>query len=153
LLLEALGQIEASVEHIGSTAVPGLAARDIIDIMIGLRDFVEADGLVPKIVTLGYTYVPDYEDVMPYRRFFRKIRGGVDTNHIHMVEIGKSFWQRHLLFRDYLRQNPEVVAKYAMLKEELAQQEWENSNDYAEAKTQFIKKVEQYVRRQKRADL
>jgi len=153
LLLEALGQVEACIEHIGSTAVPGLAAREIIDIMIGLRDFAEADDLVPKIVTLGYTYVPEYEDVMPYRRFFRKIQSGRDTNHIHMVEMGKPFWQRHLSFRDYLRHNPEVVAKYALLKKELAQHDWKDSNDYVEAKTRFIKKVEQEARQQKRADL
>jgi len=116
LLLEALGQVEASVEHIGSTAVPGLAAREIIDIMIGLRDFAQADDLVSKIITLDYTYVPEYEDVMPYRRFFRKIQNGRVTNHIHMVEVDKTFWQKHLSFRDYLRHNPEAVARYALLK-------------------------------------
>jgi len=123
LLLEALGSVEACIEHIGSTSVPGLASREIIDIMIGLRDFNEADDLVPRIVALGYTYVPQYEDEMPYRCFFRKIQDGRVTHHIHMVEMDKQFWQKHLLFRDYLRQDPEAAAEYALFKKELAQRD------------------------------
>ena len=59
-----------------------------------------------------------------------------------MVEIGSEFWQRHLRFRDYLRSHPETALEYAKLKKELAQQDWQDSNDFSEAKTEFIRSVE-----------
>ena len=145
-LLTVLAKTVAGIEHVGSTAVPGLAARPVIDIMIGLYNFSEADGLVQKVVALDYTYIPEYESVMPNRRFFKKIQNGKITHHIHMVEINSEFWKRHLLFRDYLRENREVAKKYGLLKEELAKQEWKDTNDYAEAKTQFIRKIEEQIK-------
>ena len=143
LLLHTLEDSVAQIEHIGSTSVPGLVSKPIIDIMVGLADFSMADSLVPKIVNLGYTYFPEFEDVLPNRRFFKKLLGGEATHHIHMTEIGSEFWQRHLLFRNYLRCNRETAEEYASLKKELAKQDWEVSNDFAEAKTDFIKRVEE----------
>lgn len=134
------------IEHIGSTSVYGLAAKPIIDIMIGLHDFSVADKLVPEIVALGYLYIPKYEKVMPYRRFFKKFTGGIATHQIHMVQAGGEFWERQLLFRDYLRANPVVAASYEVLKKELAKLEWEDVNDYADAKTAFIRNIENRAR-------
>ena len=143
LLLKALGDSVAQIEHIGSTAVPGLVSRPIIDIMVGLADFSMANSVVPEIVNLGYTYFPKFEDVMPNRRFFKQLVDGTATHHIHMTEIDSEFWRRHLLFRDYLRSHPEMAAEYATLKKQLAKQDWNDSNDFAETKTDFIKKVEE----------
>ena len=109
LLQAVLGEVSAKVEHIGSTSVDRLAAKPIIDIMIGLTDFSVADGLVPRIETLGYEYIKKYEDEMPFRRFFVKNLKGIRTHQIHMVEIDSEFWGRHLLFRDYLRHNPAIA--------------------------------------------
>ncbi|MHC4907475.1 MAG: GrpB family protein [Planctomycetota bacterium] len=131
-----------SIEHVGSTSVPDLIAKPIIDIMMGLPDFAQADALVPCLQQLGYTYFSQYEDVMPYRRFFKKQNGGITTHHIHMVESGSEFWIRHLLFRDFLRGNQSVAADYANLKLKLAQQDWKDGNEYADAKTDFIRSVE-----------
>ncbi|MCK5225218.1 MAG: GrpB family protein [Planctomycetes bacterium] len=142
LLIRILGDSVAKIEHIGSTAVPGLISKPIVDIMVGLNDFSIADRLVPKIVNLGYTYFPKFEDVMPNRRFFKKLVNNTATHHIHMTGIDNEFWQRHLLFRNYLRGNSETAKEYAALKKELAKQDWEDSNDFAEAKTEFVKKVE-----------
>ena len=142
LLLRTLGDSVAQIEHIGSTAVPGLTSKPIIDIMVGLTDFSMADSLVPKIVNLSYTYFPEFEDVMPNRRFFKKLFDDTATHHIHMTGIDSKFWQRHLLFRNYLRGNPKMAEEYASLKKELAKQDWKDSNDFAEAKTDFTKKVE-----------
>lgn len=147
LLLSTLGEPVARIEHIGSTSVPRLASKPIIDIMVGLNDFDIADSLVPGVKELGYTYIPKYEDVMPDRRFFRKLQHNNVTHHVHMVKIDSTFWERHLLFRDYLRANPQVAVEYALLKKELALRDWNDSNDFAEAKTQFIKKVEEQARR------
>ena len=148
LLQAILGEVSAKIEHIGSTAVNGLAAKPIIDIMIGLPDFSVADKLVPVIETLGYEYIKKYEDEMPFRRYFAKNLNGIRTHQIHMVEIGSEFWERHLLFRDYLRQNPEMVNKYAALKKQLAEREWEDVNEYADAKSEFIRSIENKAKEQ-----
>jgi len=150
LLWKTLSETVVCIEHIGSTSVPGLAAKPVIDIMIGLRNFAEADGLVPKVVDLGYIYIRKYEDVMPYRRFFQKMQNGKYTHHIHMVEINHEFWERHLLFRDYLRKNPKTAGEYALLKKKLAKRQWKDTNDYTDAKTQFIKGIEEQARARKK---
>lgn len=142
LLIGILGDSVTKIEHIGSTAVPGLISKPIIDIMVGLNDFSIADILVPKIVNLSYTHFSEFEDVMPNRRFFKKLINNTVTHHIHMTEINSEFWQRHLLFRNHLRGNPETAKEYASLKKELAKQDWEDSNNFAEAKTKFIGRVE-----------
>ena|ERR1051325_3770736 len=143
----ALGKDAAAIEHVGSTSVAGLAAKPILDIMIGLADFALADRLVPKVVGLGYDYIKEYEAVMPYRRFLVKERLGVRTHQIHIVEFGSEFWRRLLLFRDTLRAKPEVRRDYEALKRRLAEQEWRDVNEYAEAKTDFIRDVENRARR------
>lgn len=148
LLKNVMAGIGAVIEHIGSTSVVGLAAKPIIDIMIGLPDFSVADSLVPRIVKLGYEYVPKYENIMPYRRYFKKQQRDAATHHIHMVEAGSEFWRRHLLFRNYLRDNPETAAEYAALKKGLAAREWQNGNQYVDAKTEFIKRIEDKAREQ-----
>ena len=151
LLETALGNSFIIIEHVGSTSVVGLAAKPIIDIMIGLPDFSVANNLVPKVEALGYEYVPQYEDEMPYRRYFRKTIAGIKTHHIHMVEIGSEFWERHLLFRDFLSANPGVADEYAALKRRLAELEWDDVNEYADAKTAFIRSIESRAREQREA--
>lgn len=146
VLRNALGEVSARIEHIGSTAVPGLAAKPIIDIMVGLDDFSIADNLVPKIEALDYEYIKKYEAVMPFRRFFVKETGGLRTHQIHMVGVTSEFWERLVLFRDYLRRNSEVAAEYALMKKELAGREWLDVNEYADAKTEFIREIENRAR-------
>lgn len=147
VLQTVLGDVSSQIEHIGSTAIDGLAAKPIIDIMVGLEDFSVADDLVPRVEALAYEYIKKYEAVMPFRRFFIKEQNGIRTHHIHMVEIGSEFWERHILFRDYLRQNPHVATNYASLKKELAEREWKDVNEYADAKTEFIRDIEDEARR------
>lgn len=142
VLLAAISSAEPVIEHVGSTAVPDLTAKPILDIMIGLADFGGANSLVPNIQQLGYTYFPQYENVMPRRRFFKKMVNHLATHHIHMVEIDSEFWVRHLLFRDFLRDNPVIALDYADLKCNLARREWVDGNAYADAKTDFIRGIE-----------
>jgi GrpB-like predicted nucleotidyltransferase (UPF0157 family) len=142
LLADALAHADPVIEHVGSTSVPGLAAKPVIDILIGLHDFGIADSMVPAIVSLGYVYVSKYEDVMPYRRFFTRTIDGVRSHNLHMVGIGGEFWKRHLLFRDWLRTHPDDLDGYAELKRSLAEREWRNVNEYADAKTEFIRRIE-----------
>jgi GrpB-like predicted nucleotidyltransferase (UPF0157 family) len=139
-LLQALNGAEVEIEHIGSTSVAGLAAKPIIDIMMGLKDFAAADQLVPKIVAAGYAYIKKFEIEMPYRRYLTK--GSPHTHHIHLVAIGSEFWMRHLLFRDYLRTDSGLRDEYAKLKKSLAELEWNDVNEYCDAKIAFIRKAE-----------
>jgi GrpB-like predicted nucleotidyltransferase (UPF0157 family) len=116
------------IEHVGSTAVPGLAAKPIIDMMPGLRSLDDAPPVIEKLQTIGYAYVPEFEapngidEGMPFRRYLRKDIAGVRAFHLHMVEEGSDFWEKHLLFRDYLRAHADDRGAYARLKRELAAQ-------------------------------
>ena len=142
LLIKTLSPLNIKIEHIGSTSVEGLAAKPIIDIMIGLENFNLADEQIEKIENLGYQYISKYEDIMPFRRFFVKENNGIRTHHIHMVEIGTKFWTRHLLFRDHLKINIDDRDKYCKLKKELAKQDWIDGDEYAKAKSEFIQAIE-----------
>ena len=140
LLDEALGEHALSIQHMGSTSVPGLGAKPIIDIMIGVRSLEAADQFcIQPIVALGYEYVKEFEQETPMRRYFRKLNAeAVRTHHIHVVVINSDWWVDHLLFRDYLRADGKARRAYEAHKRELAGREWRASNDYAEAKTGFI---------------
>ncbi|TET46545.1 GrpB family protein [candidate division TA06 bacterium] len=144
-LLAAIGSYVAEIQHIGSTAVPGLAGKPVIDVMVGVHPLSEADAVcIDAIIQLGYEYVSAFEKDTPFRRYFRKNNSnGVRTHQIHLVEIGSEWWLRHLAFRDYLRSHAEAREAYERVKRELASKEWEDVNDYAEAKTEFIRAIEE----------
>src|SRR5574341_1081979 len=143
LLLATADDVLTAVEHIGSTAVPRLAAKPIIDVMAGIRRLNDAVGCVHALEGIGYEYVPQYEVYIPERRYFRKPRTGRGprTHHLHVVEMTSEFWRRHLLFRDYLRAHPEVAREYEDLKRRLAVEYGEDGWGYTEAKTVFINGV------------
>ncbi len=151
LILEAIGPWLVDIQHIGSTSVPGLAAKPIIDIMPGIRYLYEASNCIAPLEKIGYKYVPEFEDVMPYRRYFRKDIDGQRTHHIHMVETSHEFWERHLLFRDYLRKHPAIAQQYAELKKDLAARYLKEGFDYTEAKTEFIKTIEKRAKQESEA--
>jgi GrpB-like predicted nucleotidyltransferase (UPF0157 family) len=145
-ILAALGPAVVAIEHMGSTAVPGLAAKPIIDIMLGIRTLGEAPALYGPLAAIGWEYAPEFEAIIPERRFFRKGPESLRTHHLHMVEFGDEFWVRHLLFRDYLRRHSEVAKEYEQLKRELARQYANDRAGYTEAKTDFIRRVEGLAR-------
>lgn len=136
-ILGATGQWLASIEHVGSTSVPGLAAKPIIDIMAGIRTLADAPACIAPLEALGYHYVPEYEASIPERRYFRKGPKGARLFHLHMVEPTSDFWEKELLFRDYLRAHPSTAQAYEALKRKLARQ-YTDGNEYCEAKTDFI---------------
>ncbi|MGD1994348.1 MAG: GrpB family protein [Anaerolineae bacterium] len=138
---EVLGDRVVAVEHIGSTAVPGLGAKPIIDLVVGLRDLADAQDCIAPLERLGYEYVPQHEARMPERRYFHKGPPRGRTHHLHMVEVTSGFWKRHLLFRDYLRAHPGVAREYEALKRELAGRHGADREAYTDAKTAFIERV------------
>ena len=127
---------DAAIEHIGSTAVPGLGAKPVIDVLVGLSRLAEAESRIAALEAAGYEYVRKYETQLPQRRYFRKPRLAPRTFHLHCVVKGSDDWVRHLAFRDYLRAHPESAAAYYELKRALAARL--GKDDYTEAKSPFI---------------
>ncbi|MDQ6772891.1 MAG: GrpB family protein [Candidatus Dormibacteraeota bacterium] len=135
---QALGVIAVRVDHIGSTAVPGLAAKDIVDIQVSLRSLEpEAPYRVP-LEGVGYVHGPD--DEAAHRFFKRNSVAGRRLVNLHVCEAGGNWESRHLAFRDRLRERPDVAARYEQLKRDLAQI-FPSRGAYTEAKTAFIRSV------------
>ncbi len=128
------------IEHIGSTAVPGLAAKPVIDIQVGVESLRATPQIVAAIEGLGYEYVADFERELPNRRYFRRSSGtGVSTHHIHLVERSDhGWWDGHILFRDWLRAHVADRDRYAELKRSLAVDYRDDRAGYTDAKSAFI---------------
>ena len=141
LLLGVFEEEGQMLEHIGSTSVPGLGAKPVIDIMAGVRSLANVERMIPRIEGLGYAYVPEYEAEIPGRRYFRKPRVRPRTHHLHVVELGTEFWESHLAFRDFLRERPEWAEEYYLLKRELAGRLRGDGRAYTEAKSDFVERV------------
>jgi GrpB-like predicted nucleotidyltransferase (UPF0157 family) len=134
---EAFGGLARDIQHVGSTAVPGLAAKPIIDILLAVEDLAETSAYVIRLEELGYTNVPHGEDAE--RRFF--LKGMPRTHHVHVVEFGGWTYRKHLLFRDYLLDHPPAVEEYERLKRILAKQFRDDRSRYVKGKFEFIESV------------
>ena len=127
------------IHHIGSTAVPGLAAKPIIDIMPVVKDINHIDSYNRKMQEIGYE--PKGEHGIGGRRYFRK--GGANrSHHVHVYEIGSNEINRHLAFREYLKSHPKERKGYGELKETLARQFPNEMESYINGKDQFVKDIE-----------
>jgi len=141
VLLDVFRSVSVQVEHVGSTAVPGLGAKPVIDIMLGVDHLADVEARIPDLAARGYEYVRRYEAAFPERRLFAKPRVRPRTFHLHAVERSTAVWQRLLSFRDFLRRQPEVAAEYYQLKQRLAAEFGADRDGYASAKTAFIDAV------------
>ena len=128
-----------AIEHVGSTAVPGLGAKPVIDVMVGLQHLAEVEGRIAALEAAGYEYIQKYEAQLPQRRYLRKPRLGPSAYHLHCVLKGSDFWIRHVAFRDHLRAHPESAAAYYELKRALAVEV--SKAEYTEAKSPFIERI------------
>ena len=131
----------ASIEHVGSTSVPGLAAKPVIDILIGASSLVEIEAQIAPLAALGFTYFPQHERVLPQRRYFARAAAAEPAVHLHAVVKGSAFWAQHRAFRDALRRQPRLAMEYAALKRRLAQQFANDREAYTDAKAPFIQAV------------
>jgi len=134
-LAESCRDLPLRIEHIGSTAVPGLSAKPIIDILVGVPPRAAREPYVAAIRGLGYEHRGAAG--IPGRNYFR--RGSPRTHHIHLVSWSSALWRDHLLFRDWLRRNESAALEYAVLKRELAAMFADNRLRYSESKGPFIK--------------
>lgn len=139
-LAAAMAGADFAVEHIGSTAVPGLCAKPVIDVLLGVGDLEAVQGRVDGLVRLGYEYRPAYEAQIPERRYFvRSASAELPRVHVHGVQRGGRPWAEHLAFRDALRADTDLRLRYAALKRSLA--EGLDKVAYTEAKGPFIQDV------------
>jgi GrpB-like predicted nucleotidyltransferase (UPF0157 family) len=128
----------ASIEHIGSTAVPGLPAKPIIDIMGPVRDLQACRRAICALLPAGYCYFPYKPDVMLW---FCKPSPEMRTHHLHLVPFESALWKERLVFRDALRSNQTLVAQYTELKVGLAERFRFDREAYTEGKTAFVDRV------------
>ncbi|AOR63295.1 GrpB family protein [Pectobacterium wasabiae] len=134
-LTQALDEVAVRVHHIGSTAVPGLPAKPVIDMLLEVVSLSDLDRLDQVMVDLGYR--PRGENGIAGRRYYTK-GGDERTHHLHAFVVGDAHVQRHLVFRDYLRANPSVCAEYAAIKRAAALTCDNDATVYSQLKNDFI---------------
>lgn len=133
----ALGGVALQIEHIGSTSVPGLAAKPIVDILVVVAHPEDEASYLPALLAVGYELrvrEPEFDE----HRMVRTPDRGV---HVHIFPPHAKEIDRYLIFRNQLRANEEDRSAYEHLKRTLAQREWEDMNDYADAKAEFIEAI------------
>jgi len=141
---EAMRGLALRIEHVGSTAVPGLAAKPVIDIQVSVATLEPLSKHAESLSQLGYTHVPlgPFDFVYP---FFQKPIEWPSTHHIHLCVLGEEQERRHLAFRDYLRIHPGVAAEYVELKRGLAAANdgttLESRENYSLSKSPFVASV------------
>jgi GrpB-like predicted nucleotidyltransferase (UPF0157 family) len=132
--------LAGGVHHIGSTAVPGIAAKPILDLMAGVHDLAEARSAFPTLERNGYRFSPHRPDesqhfVKPSTRFAEATHG------LHLTEPGSRLWRERLAFRDALRRDPTLALEYGALKVQLARDHPEDITAYTGAKRAFVARV------------
>jgi GrpB-like predicted nucleotidyltransferase (UPF0157 family) len=140
-LYTAFADTPIHVEHIGSTAVPKLCAKPILDILLGATNLSSITSKISQLGALGYRYKPEHERELPERRYFSRPATDTPAVHLHAVVHGSPIWHRHLAFRDALRSNPELTHQYAELKRRLATLHADDRAAYTDAKGPFIAQV------------
>jgi GrpB-like predicted nucleotidyltransferase (UPF0157 family) len=152
------------IEHIGSTSIFDLTAKPIIDILVGIPNRNLLDSVVMPLTSNGYIYFEKYNSIMPYRRFFIRLKTKPEKifiptvysenddvpnelnecklTHIHILEHNSHHWTRHIAFREYLRKHSEIRNEYEKLKIQLSAFDWQDGNEYNSAKDDFIKETE-----------
>jgi len=136
-IADALDSAALRVEHIGSTSVPGLAAKPIIDILVVVQDSADESTYLPRLEAAGYVLrvrEPDWNE----HRMLRTLEKDV---HVHVYSVGCPEIERNLTFRDRLRRNSDDRSRYERTKRELAAKEWPDMNAYAEAKTEVVESI------------
>jgi len=136
-----LGKCVVAIHHIGSTSIPGIYAKPVIDMLVEVTDIDVVDQLAPGMEALGYEVKGEFG--IPGRRYFRKEDAyGFRTHQIHTFATGSPQAVRHLAFRDYLIAHPEDALEYSELKRTLAEQHPYRMDDYIDGKNAFINEID-----------
>jgi GrpB-like predicted nucleotidyltransferase (UPF0157 family) len=140
-LAAALGENVVAVHHMGSTAIPNIYAKPVVDLLVEVRDINEVDGRSSAMESLGYEVMGEYG--IPGRRYFRKDnQEGIRTHNVHAFEAESAEVERHLAFRDYMIAHPVEAQDYSELKRKLAEEHPQSLDGYMDGKDGFIKEME-----------
>jgi GrpB-like predicted nucleotidyltransferase (UPF0157 family) len=139
-----------NIEHIGSTSIPGIVAKPIIDIAVAVMDLSELYDIIEIMETNGYEYRG--EQGIPDRHLFVKGTKTVRTHHIHLMPITHYQWETHQLFRDYLINHPNYASQYDFLKKSLQQKFSKDRVKYLDGKSGFIEKVIEIAQKEQGLD-
>lgn len=144
-LAATLGPLASRIDHHGSTSVPGLAAKPVIDIQVSVSPLHPLEPYLDPLRLLGYIHMPHADDA--FAPFLHRPASWPHTHHVHLVEAGGEEERKTLAFRDYLRDHPEAMREYESLKRALAPNYSSRSDAtrqaYADAKTEFITTITQ----------
>ena len=140
-LLALVPGVFVEIAHIGSTAVPGLAAKPIIDILAGVASLEDIDALVDRLCERGYTTSKAFNATLGDRRWLMRWKNGHRTHHLHIVAHGGVLWGERIGFRDALRADPALAQRYAALKIRLAAEHRADREAYTDAKADFVRDV------------
>lgn len=146
-----LGAVAARLEHVGSTAVPGLAAKPILDLQVSVPDVARQDAYVGPLTALGYLFAPDPAS-LDYH-FFGKPPERPRSYHLHVCEVGSAHEFRHLAVRDFLRSHPDEVGSYAALKRRVAARVGADRLAYIEGKDAYVAALEERALAWKRSGI
>jgi proline iminopeptidase len=139
-LRSALGDRVVRIEHVGSTSIPGVDAKPILDIVVAVRDMAEVAAFEQALKPLGYIH--QAENDMPGRLYFvKRLPDSRSTHHLNITELGTECWFTHVAFRDYLREHPEAREEYRTLKIELTRRHPTDRAAYQEGKGTFIRRI------------
>lgn len=138
----ALSSVALSIEHVGSTSVPGLPAKPIIDILLVVPDSTDEESYVPPLEAQGYALRIREPEWLEHRLVRRRGEPPHDVNvHVFSVAHAEKEITRMLAFRDWLRTHPDDRDRYAATKRELSTREWRYVQDYADAKTEVVEEI------------
>ena len=140
-LVSLLGDRLVDIQHIGSTAIPGLAAKPVIDIAVGLQELPTAENCLPILENAGYAYEPELEVALPDRRFLWRVDPTGQRYHLHLAGIHSRLRSAPIVFRDYVRWHPEAASEYGQLKERLASECGSDVGAYIDGKAGFVDKI------------
>ena len=141
-IAEALSKNVVAIHHIGSTAIPYIYAKPIIDLLVEVKDIVKVDKQNKLMEALGYQVMGEFG--IPGRRFFwKENQEGIRTHHTHIFTVGSDQVERHLAFRDYMIAHPEDAQNYSELKRRLAREYPTNIDSYMDGKDNFIREIDQ----------
>lgn len=148
LLLDTFGDRIIDIEHVGSTAIPGVPAKPLIDMNVAISSLDDGyiEGFVAPLEKLGYHYMHKF----PERHFFAKGPEVKRTHHLTLVELNSNQWNNSMMFRDYMRRNKQACEEYTTLKEKLANQYAEDRASYTKEKEDFIQKIIQLAKAENR---
>lgn len=133
--------LTGTIEHVGSTAVPGLPAKPVVDLLAPVRSLAAAEAADEVLAAAGWHLVPPELDQRQWRRMYVLPDGDRRVAHLHLVEADHERVRDTLTFRDQLRQRPELASEYARLKFDAAQEHRDDREAYTSAKTAFVRSV------------